>query len=169
MNDIHSTWNLADMFESDAAWEKKLSETAELIDRLAAKKGSAAASAADLLETARLYEQCNNGLEQTYVYASCKYHPDLSVDSAKGMVERVMTEINRFGEKTAFLAPELMQYSMEKFEEYCAVCPELAVYRHYAEDFFAKKEHVLNQKGEEMLAKALPLADKIYETVLAAM
>ena len=25
------------------------------------------------------------------------------------------------------------------------------------------------KKGEEMLAKALPLADKIYETVLAAM
>ncbi len=166
MNDIHSTWNLADMFESDAAWEKKLSETAELIDRLAAKKGSAAASAADLLETARLYEQCNNGLEQTYVYASCKYHPDLSVDSAKGMVERVMTEINRFGEKTAFLAPELMQYSMEKFEEYCAVCPELAVYRHYAEDFFAKKEHVLNQKGEEMLVRMGDLGEsfsKVYE------
>lgn len=166
MQKFDPTWNISDMFESDAAWEKQLAQVSADMDRLASQKGHAAASAKDLLETARLYEACSMGLEQLYTYASCKYHPDLSVDSAKGMVERIMTEVSRFGEKTAFLAPELMQESLEKFEQFCAECPELSVYRHFAEDFFSKKEHVLDQKGEEMLVRMNDMGEsfsKVYD------
>ena len=123
----NASWNLRDMFESDEAWEAQLAEVRGLVDRLAAQQGHAAASASDLRETARLYEQCNMKLEQLSVYASCKYHPDLSVDSAKGMMETVMTEVRRFGEKTAFLAPELMQGTMEQFDAFCKELPVLVV------------------------------------------
>lgn len=160
------TWNIRDIFASDADWEARLREFSALIDRLAARRGRAAATAADLLETAKLYEQCMIDLSQLHLYASCKYHPDLSVDAAKGMLERVMTEYSRFGEKTAFLAPELMEQSLEKFEEFVKELPELAVYRHYAEDFFAKKAHVLDQKGEEMLVRMQDMGEsfsKVYD------
>ena len=162
----NASWNLRDMFESDEAWEAQLAEVRGLVDRLAAQQGHAAASASDLRETARLYEQCNMKLEQLSVYASCKYHPDLSVDSAKGMMETVMTEVRRFGEKTAFLAPELMQGTMEQFDAFCKELPELEVYRHYAEDFFTKKAHILDRQGEEILVRMADMGGsfrKVYD------
>ncbi len=166
LNQQNATWNLQDIYASDTEWETELKALPSLIDRLASRKGCAAASAAGLLETAKLYEQCMISLSRLYLYAACKYHPDMSDDAAKSMCERVMTEYNRFGEKTAFLAPELMQESLEKFESFVKEQPELAVYRHFAEDFFSKKEHVLDQKGEEMLVRMQDMGqsfEKIYE------
>lgn len=166
LNQQNATWNLQDMFENDAAWEAQLAETRTLMDQLANQQGHAAATAADLLETAHLYEKCNQNLEQLYIYASCKYHPDLSVDASKGMMETIMTEVSRFGEKTAFLAPELMEGTMEQFNAFCKEKPELEVYRHYAEDFLAKKAHVLSKQGEEILVRMADMSGsfrKVYD------
>jgi len=153
------TWNLADMFTDDAAWEKQLQEVRELGAQLASRRGHAADSAAALLATAQLYEQLNCRAAQCAVYAECRFHTDMSRADAKQMVGKTEMLFTALGEQTAFLAPELMQYDLAVFESYCAVQPELAAYRRMAEDFFARKEHVLDDAGEAQLARMADLGE----------
>ena len=69
--DIQMTWNLEDLFASAGEWEIGLQKAKELFEQLAARKGHAADTAADLLETAKLYERANILFEQLAVYAAC--------------------------------------------------------------------------------------------------
>ena len=55
--DVQMTWNLEDLFPSEEMWNVKLEEAKRLFEQLTAQKGHAAATAADLLRTARLYEE----------------------------------------------------------------------------------------------------------------
>lgn len=73
------------------------------------------------------------------------------------MVGKLEVLFTALGEQTAFLAPELMQYSYAEFERYCAACPQLRVYDQLARDFFDRKEHVLDDVGEAMLTRMADL------------
>ena len=151
------TWNLADMFPDDAAWERQMEEVRALGAQLAARKGHAADSAAALLETATLYDSLNCKGAQCAVYAECRFHTDMASPQGKEMVGKLEVLFTALGEQTAFLAPELMQYSYAEFERYCAACPQLRVYDQLARDFFDRKEHVLDDVGEAMLTRMADL------------
>ena len=151
--DVQMTWNLEDLFPSEKVWNAKLEEAKALFDQLAAQKGHAAASAADLLRTARLYEESGILFDQLAVYAYCGFHQDMAVEEAKNRMELISNIAASAGEKISYLAPELMQYSMEDFNAYCKEQPELELYHHFAVDFFEKKAHVLDPGAEEILAR----------------
>ena len=151
------TWNLADMFPDDAAWERQMEVVRALGAQLAARKGHAADSAAALLETATLYDSLNCKGAQCAVYAECRFHTDMASPQGKEMVGKLEVLFTALGEQTAFLAPELMQYSYAEFERYCAACPQLRVYDQLARDFFDRKEHVLDDVGEAMLTRMADL------------
>ena len=151
------TWNLADMFPDDAAWERQMEEVRALGAQLAARKGHAADSAAALLETATLYDSLNCKGAQCAVYAECRFHTDMASPQGKEMVGKLEVLFTALGEQTAFLAPELMQYSYADFERYCAACPQLRVYDQLARDFFDRREHVLDDVGEAMLTRMADL------------
>lgn len=164
--DVQMTWNLEDLFPSEKVWNAKLEEAKALFDQLAAQKGHAAASAADLLRTARLYEESGILFDQLAVYAYCGFHQDMAVEEAKNRMELISNIAASAGEKISYLAPELMQYSMEDFNAYCKEQPELEFYRHFAVDFFEKKAHVLDPGAEEILARMGDLKGsyrKIYD------
>ncbi len=164
--DIQMTWNLEDLFASAGEWEIGLQKAKELFEQLAARKGHAADTAADLLETAKLYERANILFEQLAVYAACGYHQDLSVGETKKRMEQISNTAASVGEKMSFLAPELMQYSMADFDAYCKEQPALELYRRFAVDFFDKKEHILDPSAEELLSRMTDLSEsyrKIYD------
>ena len=64
--------------------------------------------------------------------------------AAKKLYETAQNQSTAIGEALSFMAPELMQYSMEDFNRYCEEKPELKEFAHFAEDFFARKEHILS-------------------------
>lgn len=153
----NQNWDLTEMFADDAAWAAQMEQVERLCAQLAARRGQAAQDGPGLLQTARLYEQMNCAAAQCAVYAECRFHTDMSCPQGKEMVGRLELLFTRIGEQTAYLAPELMQYSYEDFKRYAAECPELSVYEPYARDFFARKEHLLDAQGEMLLTRMADL------------
>ncbi len=162
-------WSLRDMFPCDEDWEKTMQEALALASSLEAKKGKLAVSAAALLQTAEEYLQMQEKLYRLMVFANSNFDQDMSDPVAKKMYENAQNYATAIGEKISFMAPELMQYSMEDFERYCTEEPKLEIYRRYAQDFFARKEHVLNPEMETLLVRMNDMGEsfsKVFEDLV---
>lgn len=151
--EINAKWDLRKMYPTDALWDAALERVQSIACELAGQKGHAAASAAELMKTATLYEQLNELLDDVAVFAFSNFDADMSDKEAKKLNERCRNAFNEIGEKTSFLAPELMQYSLPDFERFCAEEPGLKKFSHFAEDFLAKKEHVLPGEQETLMVR----------------
>ena len=162
--DRDTTWNLTDMFADDAAWEVQMAQVGQLGEKLAARKGSAAGSAAALLETLRRNDELGLLGAQCAIYAECRFHTDMAAAKGKEMVGRLEILFTRIGEQTAFLEPELMRCGRENFDRFCAEEPALEGYRRMMEDLFDRGDHLLDDAGEAMLTRMSDLGG-VYRQV----
>ena len=162
-------WDLRRMFPTDEAWHAKLQQMLALADELAAQKGHAAASAEELCKTAALYEKMEEGFDDLGVFSNSNFDQDMSDTAAKELNETFRNAATGVGEKLSFLAPELMQYSQEDYDRYCAEKPELKRYASFAEDFFARKEHILPDEQETLMVRMNDIGGsfvRVYEDLM---
>ncbi len=162
-------WNLRKMYPTDALWYEDLKETEHLCGELAARKGHCAENAQALLKTAQQYFGLDQKLYHLVVFANSNFDQNMADSEAKKLYETAQNTATAIGEKLSFLAPELMQYTPEDFKEYCGECPELACYASFAEDFFAKKKHILSDVMEQMMVRMNDMGasfSKIFEDLV---
>ena len=148
-----TTWSLRAMFPTDEDWYAELDTCTALCEELAARRGHLADCAASLLKTAEQYMALQRKLDALSVFSFSHLDTDMSDAKAgemNGMLRNTATAIS---EKLSFLAPELMQYSLSTFGEYCEEIPALKLYRQYAQDFFAQKEHIFDPATEGLLIR----------------
>lgn len=141
------------MFPTDEDWNREMEAAVETAKKLAERKGNLAVDAAALKETARLYLDVEEKMYRLMVFSNSNFDQDMADPAAKKLYETAQNQFTAIGEMLSFMAPELMQYSMEDFNRYCEQEPELKLFAHYAEDFFARKEHILSDEIETLLVR----------------
>jgi len=158
------TWNLQDIFESDEQWESLWQTAREAIDAFPSYQGTLAESPASLLAALTESDRIELMLERLYVYARMHRDEDNAVAKYQGMADRAMQLNVAFGEKSAFLTPEIVAMDEEKLlrfiDDDC-----LKTYRHGLENLNRKRAHALSEPEERLLALASePLngADTIF-------
>ena len=149
----NTRWSLRDMFPTDEDWNREMEAAVETAKKLAERKGNLAVDAAALKETARLYLDVEEKMYRLMVFSNSNFDQDMADPAAKKLYETAQNQFTAIGEMLSFMAPELMQYSMEDFNRYCEQEPELKLFAHYAEDFFARKEHILSDEIETLLVR----------------
>ena len=112
------TWRLEDIYADRRAWEADLKEAQELGDKIAGREGSAATSAAALLETLQLYDRCMRKAHSTVGYANMLHDQDTGDALGQEMDGKARSALVRIEETTAFLEPEILQIPDELLESY---------------------------------------------------
>lgn len=162
----NTRWSLRDMFPTDDDWNREMQTAIETAKKLAERKGHLADSAAALQETAVLYLEIEEKLYRLMVFANSNFDQNMADAAAKKLYETAQNQATVVGEMLSFMAPELMQYSMEDFTRYCEEIPELKQFTHFAEDFFARKAHILNDEMETLLVRMNDMGEsfsKVFE------
>lgn len=159
-------WSLREMFPADEDWNREMEQASEIAKALAGWKGHLAENAEALAETARLYLELEEKLYRLMVFANSNFDQNMADPAAKKLYETAQNQSTAIGEALSFMAPELMQYSMENFNRYCEEKPELKEFAHFAEDFFARKEHILSDEMETLLVRMNDMGEsfsKVFE------
>lgn len=159
-------WSLREMFPADEDWNREMEQASEVAKALAGRKGHLAENAEALAETARLYLELEEKLYRLMVFANSNFDQNMADPAAKKLYETAQNQSTAIGEALSFMAPELMQYSMEDFNWYCEEKPELKEFAHFAEDFFARKEHILSDEMETLLVRMNDMGEsfsKVFE------
>lgn len=159
-------WSLREMFPADEDWNREMEQASEVAKALAGRKSHLAENAEALAETARLYLELEEKLYRLMVFANSNFDQNMADPAAKKLYETAQNQSTAIGEALSFMAPELMKYSMEDFNRYCEEKPELKEFAHFAEDFFARKEHILSDEMETLLVRMNDMGEsfsKVFE------
>lgn len=169
MQENRFTWNLEDIYPTEQAWYDDLDKTHSLVDKLCSMQGRVCENGRTLLESLDLNARCSEHFAKLFTYANCHYDAEMGNANYKKLYETIFGENSAAAERTSFLMPELMQLTRERFDQLCAEEADLALYTHQIEDLLTQKEHILDERGEQMLARMEDIHssfDKIYSDLM---
>lgn len=144
-------WNLADIFENNAAWEAALKSAEAKVAELPAIAGTLGNSAQSLrMGLDKLYAVAEMA-ERVYVYAMLYAAGDNSDAVAQDMEARATRLFVDFSTASAFLNPEILSIDESKLAQWLDM-ELLAGYRHIIQDICRARAHILSKAEERLLA-----------------
>jgi oligoendopeptidase F len=148
------TWNLADLFASEADWVKAREAAAARIPGLSAHRGHLGDSPAALLSALDELFAVNLDLERLYVYASTRSDEDTREARPRELKDTARSLFVDFAAATSWIRPELLSLDAARVKGFLDAEPRLAPYRFYVEDVLRWKPHTLSAPEEAILAEA---------------
>ncbi len=158
-------WAIQDLFATDDDWRAALAKAKEFIPRITVFRGRLAESGAVLLSFFRLDDEISLAFDALVHYAQRRSDEDTRVAAYQEMVSQVTRFAVEIQSAAAFETPELLAISDEDMNRLYAEAPELELYRLNIDRIRRRREHVLSDKEEAILAAAGEMAaspDDIY-------
>ena len=152
------TWNTGDLFPSDQAWEEAFAEAQTYIPKLSAYAGRLGESAAVLYEYLMLDEACDQKMDRLFNYAQRKYDQDTRAPEYQAMSGKIMSLAVALQGATSFALPELMKLEDEALEQFYKDEPRLELYRLSFTRIRDKRDHILSDAEEKLMAAASEMA-----------
>jgi oligoendopeptidase F len=145
-------WDLSAMYPNWSAWEHDLSDLGGQIDRYASLQGTLARGSGELLVALKLSDDIGARSYKVWYYASLTYDQDQRDNSINARRQEVQIQFARWQEVGSWFGPELLAIPIETVRAWMDENPDLALYRFAIEDLYRQQEHVLDQRGERLLA-----------------
>ena len=152
------TWNLAEIYSSDAAWRAAKDKLAAELSSLKRFEGKLASSASTLADALDRQSALDKELSRLYAYASMLADEDTRDSQRQGMRQEMTQLASAFGAESAFIERELLGAGKTTLDRLAATEPRLKVYRFYLEDVARRATHTLSAADERLLADAGPMA-----------
>lgn len=156
---VEYTWNTADIYPSDEAWEKDFEEVQAQLPVLAGYAGRLGESAQTLYDYLDQSIKISDRVLTLARYACLRQDEDTRVGKYQAMAGKGAALWVELTSATAFDTPELLRLSPETLERFYAEKPELSLYRRFFTVLQDKKEHILSDAEEKLLAAAGEMAD----------
>lgn len=138
------TWNTADLYPSDQAWQEDFVRLQGLTTRLAEYEGRLGGSAAVLYGFLTLEQEAGELLVRLMDYAQRRSDEDTRVPEYQAMVGRITTQYVELSRSTAFEVPELLRLSDQTLEEFYQQEPRLELFRRYLYNIQRRRAHTLS-------------------------
>ncbi len=157
------TWDLASLFDDDAAWETAFTKWEKRIDRYSTFQGKLSDDAKTLAGCFRFDLDFNRTAERLGVYAFLKTAEDTANSTYQGMQSRFIAVASRAEQLASFVRPEILAIPKAKMQKFLAQkC--LAPYRLILERILRYRPHTLGKKEERLLAMQTEMAQAAPQT-----
>lgn len=154
---IENTWKLEDIYSDDNQFEKEYELLEKELDHFQNYKGKLEQNRI-LLEALQAYETINYYFGRIYVYANQRNHQDATNSTYQNLSGKAQLMAVKVSQKTSWFEVEILKLDSIDSQE-------LKKYHRFLEMIFRRKEHVLDEKTEALLARASDLsntADSIF-------
>lgn len=151
-------WKLDDIYPGWDEWEASHATLDRKIDEYAALKGTLAQGPEALLRAFALGDELGQLAYRVWYYASLRYDEDQRDNTVNARKQRVQILLARWKQASSWFNPELLQIPIDAVRGWMDRGERLRVYRFAIEDLYRQQEHVLDEKGEELLSLASRLS-----------
>src|SRR5512134_3090532 len=148
----HHKWDLSSMYPEWSAWERDLSDLSRQTEQYASLQGTLAGGPDKLLHALKLADDVGARSYKVWYYASLTYDQDQRDNTMNARRQQVQILFARWQEASSWFSPELLAIPLETLRGWMNANPDLALYRFAIEDLYRQQEHVLDQRGERLLA-----------------
>lgn len=146
------TWDLTDIFKTDADWEQACKEVEESIGKLKAFDG-AITDATSLYNYLFTSEEVGTTFKKVYVYAMLHLDLDTRDSKAQVLLDRAKQIGVKLSSATSFFMPFLLSLDENTLKKYIAEKKELSYFEEDLLESFRYKAHVLSKEKEEVLSE----------------
>jgi oligoendopeptidase F len=153
------TWNLQDLFATEADWVKAREAVAAQIAALPASKGHLGDSAEALWKALEARAAAELGLSRVWVYAESRANEDTRAARPRELrqsAERLAVEL---GTAVSWMRPELLAIDAGKLRGFVATDPRLGPWKVYLEEVLRWQPHTLGSGEEQLMARADDMAN----------
>lgn len=147
-------WDFSAIYPSWDAWEQGLKDMEAKMDAFAARKGTLASGPQAVLAAYQAFDEIGKLQYLTYRYPQLQRDVDTRDQAVAGRFQRVGAMFAKFDAATAWFTPELLTIPEPTMRGWLDSTPALAPYRFTILDAYRKQRHVLDEKGERLLALA---------------
>ena len=146
-------WDLTEIYPNDAAWDEARKALLVRIPEMEKQKGRLGEGAGVLAEAMTLQSDLGRTLGRLFTYVGLKGDEDVRVSKYQEMQGQARDAGTKFGEATAWFAPEVLALGRDKVKGYVAANPVLKSRFDYAlDDIVRQADHTLSPEGEALLA-----------------
>ncbi|MFN7913842.1 MAG: oligoendopeptidase F [Vicinamibacterales bacterium] len=160
-------WNLTSIFPDWQAWETGYTQLDALVGRFAALQGSLARGGDALLSALLLRDEIGQLSYKVWYFASLCYDQDQRDNAINARRQQVQILFAKAAQASAWFDPELLAIPLETVRGWMAANAALAVYRFSLEDLYRQQEHVLDDKGEQLLSLSSRFSSAPYDAYAA--
>lgn len=152
-------WAVEDLYASDEIFLQELDGFRQKIEEIERFRQNGLKDAASLLEYYRFTNELLPFITRLYNYAMLNNDSDTSNPVYQDFKDRVMSAYISYNSATSFVMPKLMEFTDEELEQFYKDEPELLFFKAAIDDGRRLKEHILDEKGEMMMAMAGEMMD----------
>jgi len=156
---VKYTWNLADLYPSEAAWATARDALKKSIADLPRFKGHLGDSPDALSRALDAYFADQLAFERLYVYANSLSNQDIRVSGPRELsiqARQIGTDLDT---ASAFMAPEIVALGAEKVRSFVAGEKRLAPYAFFLDMTLRLAPHTRNGAEEKIIAQAGDIAN----------
>ncbi len=168
--DVPTTWDLTDLFATDSAWNEEAEALKELIPSLASGDVGLD-NAATLLATLNRHDAITLRIMRLQVYAVLKSSEDIRVADDAQRASHSYALAAQLKEGMAWRDRAILDLGRQRVLAMIAEDGGLEVYRYPLMSIFRRASHMLDAKGEAMLASAqavLAAPQRTRQTLLSS-
>lgn len=152
------TWAIEDIYKDDNAWKDDFNKLLQIPDKIIEFKGKLSQSGEVLLKFLQLSDEISLLCDGLANYAQRKSDEDNANATYQAMVGQLTTAYVKINSVGSFETPEIISIDDEKLESFYKNTPQLELYRKHLDKVRRKKDHVLSDEEEKILALAGDLA-----------
>lgn len=152
---ILTTWDLADLYPTPEVWSETYARTKAAADKLDSYKGTLGTNAAAMFTALDSISAASKESDRVNVYAALKADEDLRVANAQERRQQAQALNTLIGEKTAWVAPEIVKIGTAKVHAFERERKDLRDrFGFFLTDTLRSAPHTLGAEAEGVLASA---------------
>ena len=146
------TWKLEDIYPTDKDWENDLEKLKNMPEKILSFKGKLGSDANTLLEFLKLSDEISILCDSLVNYAQRKSDQDTTVAKYQGYMGQLMNVYVAINSAGSFETPEIISIDENTLDKFYSSNPDLKLYKRHLDRIRSKKEHVLSDAEEKILA-----------------
>lgn len=167
ISDDHK-WDIEAMYTPESKWQEDFEASLQAAAQYGKFKGRLGESAAVLKSALQQKDSIWQQAEKVYVYARMRRDEDNRVAKYVEMAGKCHVLLSEISSNLSFFTPELLTVDEKVILGFLEEDKELQLYRHYIEDTFRIKAHVLSEVEENLIAQISRITDasgEIFNTL----
>lgn len=152
------TWAVEDLYANDEEWKKDLEKIKGMVPQIEAFQGKLGESADNLLAFLKLQDETAVLIDHFANYSLRKADEDTKNTTYQGYKDQTTGVFVTISSALSFAEPEILEIPDTTLNAFYEKQPKLNQYRRYLNDILRKKEHILSDAEERILAAAGDLA-----------
>ena len=146
-------WDLSDLYPTSAAFDQALERTRAAADKFASYRGTLGKSADSMYAALDAMSAANREGQRLAVYASLKSDEDVRISANIERKQLAQTLATELGEKSAWVAPEIVQIGVAKVKTFLAANKQLRErFDFFLDNTLRAAPHTLSSESEGVLA-----------------